>query len=64
MIALSDLRRATLLLSLLTVFSLSYTSLGTAADVNEPRFDPQGNLLLPDEGYREWIYVGTPRYAK
>ena len=31
-----------------------------AADVNEPRFDNEGNLLRPDVGYREWIYVGTP----
>ncbi len=29
------------------------------SSVAQPRFDDAGNLLRP-EGYREWIYVGTP----
>lgn len=53
-------RRITLLMSLIAALTICFVSLVTAEDVNEPRFDSEGNLLLPDVGYREWIYVGTP----
>ena len=53
-------RRSALLLGLLAILSFYSASSVIAADVNEPRFDAEGNLLLPDAGYREWIYVGTP----
>ncbi len=44
-------RRVTLLMSLIAALTICFASLVTAADVNEPRFDAEGNLLLPDEGY-------------
>lgn len=29
-------------------------------DLAKPSFDAEGNLLLPEVSYREWVYVGTP----
>ncbi len=52
-------RRVTLLLSLIAGLTICFASLVTGADVNEPHFDQEGNLIRP-EGYREWIHVGTP----
>ncbi len=54
-------RDVILFLALVSVLCLSAAQLVQAADVNEPRFDKEGNLLRPGVAYREWIYVGTPR---
>ena len=40
------------------VLFLASPKVGTA-EKSWAKFDRQGNLLRP-EGYREWIYVGTP----
>ncbi len=37
------------------------TAPGTeGTEVPKPAFNDQDELLRPDEGYREWVYVGTP----
>lgn len=48
------------LLSLMAALYVSTVGMVIAEEVNEPRFDEEGNLLRPGVGYREWIYVGTP----
>ncbi len=48
------------LMSFVIALSLSIAPSVKAADVDEPRFDKEGNLLRPGIEYREWIYVGTP----
>ncbi|ETX01162.1 MAG: hypothetical protein ETSY1_08485, partial [Candidatus Entotheonella factor] len=53
-------RQAILFLSLVTALWISIALPVVAQEVNEPRFDQEGNLLRPGVGYREWIYVGTP----
>jgi len=47
------------MLGVVVVFGVVAVVHGVAAQTMDPRFDTDGNLLRP-EGYREWIYVGTP----
>ncbi len=45
------------------VFLLVLVPLRAQSDGNElpkPQFNDQGQLIRPEVGYREWIYIGTP----
>jgi len=47
-------------LCLLSMFLLILPSPSALADEKTAKFDSDGALVRPDEGYRQWFYVGTP----
>lgn len=43
-----------------SVYALAGLSAGVCAAGEAARFDADGAMLKPADGYREWVYLGTP----
>ena len=60
----ATLHRLSLVAALVGVFLTPAAALPEATqrapDFPKPSFNEDGNLIRPDVGYRQWVYVGTP----